>query len=123
MPRVKRGIIHAKKRRGLLARVKGFKLGRKKLVKLAKTAATKAGHHAYVDRRRKKRDFRRLWNIRINAAIRPLGINYSRFIKLLSTKKIILDRKILAQMAVNHPEALKQLVADVLPPNNDQTAE
>ncbi len=115
MPRVKRGIMHAKKRRLLHRQVKGFKLGRKKLIKIAKTAATKAGHHAYVGRRLKKRDFRSLWNIKINAGIRPLGLNYSRFIKLLSTKKIALDRKILAEIAEHHPDVLKYLVDDIAP--------
>ncbi len=70
MPRVKRGTIHVKKRRKLLSKVKGFKWGRKNLIKLAKTAATKAGAHAYYDRKKKKGGFRRLWQIKINAAAR-----------------------------------------------------
>ena len=80
MPRVKRGVGHVKKRRALHKRVKGFEGGRKTLIKLAKTADTKAGAYAYSDRRKKKRTMRRLWQVRINAAVRALGTTYSHFI-------------------------------------------
>jgi len=110
MPRVKSGKTHLKKRRKILKQAKGYKLGRKKLIKQAKTAITKAGAHAYQDRRLKKRNARRLWNIKINAAVRALGLTYSKFIHQLKTKKITLDRKSLADLAENHPKIFKKLV-------------
>lgn len=110
MPRVKRGMTHVKKRRKLLKAVKGYKWGRKKLIKLAKTARTKAGAHAYVDRRKKKRTMRSLWQIKINAFVRDYGLSYSRFVNLLKINKIDVDRKILADLAVNNKETLKALI-------------
>lgn len=106
MPRVKRGPAHVKKRRKILKDVKGYKWGRKKLVRLAKTARTKAGAHAFVDRRKKKRTTRALWQIKISAFVKEQGLSYSRFINLLKVNKVELDRKILADLAVNHPETL-----------------
>ena len=113
MPRVKRGMSHVKKRRKLHKAVKGFKWGRKNLIKVAKTALTKAGAHAYVDRRKKKRDMRSLWQIKINAFVREYGLSYSKFIGLLKTEKIEVDRKILADLAVNNKEALAALIARI----------
>lgn len=111
MPRVKRGMSHVKKRRKLLKDVKGYKWGRKKLIKLAKTARTKAGAHAYVDRRKKKRTTRGLWQIKINAFVREHDLSYSRFIGLLKMNKIEVDRKILADLAVNNKEVLAALIS------------
>jgi len=111
MPRVKRGISHVKKRRKLLKDVKGYKWGRKKLIKLAKTAQTKAGAHAYIDRRKKKRTMRSLWQIKINAFVREQGLSYSDFIHLLKINKVEVDRKILADLAVNDKEVLIALIA------------
>lgn len=111
MPRVKRGTTHVKKRRKLLKDVKGFKWGRKKLIKLAKTARTKAGAHSYVDRRKKKRDVRGLWLIKINAFVREHNLSYSRFMGLLKSNKIEVDRKILADMAVNNKLELATLIS------------
>ena len=111
MPRVKRGTTHVKKRRKLLQAVKGYKWGRKKLVKLAKTARTKAGAHSYVDRRKKKRTMRSLWQIKIGAFVREQGISYSRFIDMLKKNNVEVDRKILADLAVNDKETLKALIA------------
>ncbi len=113
MPRVKRGMTHVKKRRKLLKAVKGFKWGRKKLIRLAKTAHTKAGAHAYTDRRKKKRDMRGLWLIKINAFVREFELSYSKFIGLLKANKIEVDRKILADMAENNKEALAALIARI----------
>lgn len=113
MPRVKRGKIHIKKRRKLLKRVKGYRWGRKKLIKLAKVAALKAGVYSYRDRRRKKREMRRLWQIKINAACRQMGLTYSKFIHLLKKAKIELDRKILAKLAESYPEIFKKIVEKV----------
>lgn len=114
MPRVKRGTIHTKKRRKLLKDAKGFRWGRKKLIKEAKTAVTKAGAYAYRDRRNKKRDFRRLWLIRINAALREKHeISYSQFIGLMKKKNIELDRKVLSNMAMTNPEIFDKIVETV----------
>ncbi len=113
MPRVKRGTIHTKKRRKLLAKAKGYKWGRKNLIKQAKEAVTKAGVHAYIDRRRKKRDFRRLWQIKINAFVREHGLSYSKFMDLLKKNKIGIDRKILADLAVNNKKVLLNIVNKV----------
>jgi large subunit ribosomal protein L20 len=110
MPRVKRGMTHVKKRRKLLKAVKGYKWGRKKLIKLAKTARTKAGAHSYTDRRKKKRVMRGLWQIKINAFVREYGLSYSRFINLLKVNKIEVDRKILADLAVSNKETLAALI-------------
>lgn len=114
MPRVKRGKIHLKRRKRLLKRAKGYRWGRKKLIKLAKTAVTKAGVYAYRDRRRKKREARALWQIQINAALRQLGPSYSKFIGALKKSKIELDRKILADLARNHPETFAKIVKSVI---------
>ncbi len=84
--------------------------GRKSKIKLAIPAALKAGAYAYRDRRNKKRSFRRLWQIRINAGVRPEGLSYSRFINLLKGKGIELDRKVLSDLAAKQPVVFKALV-------------
>lgn len=103
MPRVKRGKTHVKRRKNILARTKGMKWGRKSKLKLAKTAAVKAGAYAYRDRRVKKRVFRALWQMRINAAAREQGISYSALMGKIKKANIALDRKTLATLAVDHP--------------------
>jgi large subunit ribosomal protein L20 len=110
MPRVKRGVGHSKKRKSLKKRVKGFEGGRKTLIKLAKTADTKAGAHAYRDRRNKKRTMRRLWQIRINAAVRSFGTTYSKFIGALKQKEVGLDRKVLSAIADKEPKVFEKIV-------------
>ena len=110
MPRVKRGVIHNKKRKKLLKAVKGYKWGRKNLIRLAKTARTKAGAHSYTDRRKKKRVMRSLWQIKISAFVKEEGISYSKFMGALKKHDTIIDRKIMADMAVNNKEALKVIV-------------
>lgn len=110
MPRVKRGTHHVKHRKYLLAKTKGMMWGRKSKIKLARTAELKAGKYAYRDRKNKKRDFRRLWQVRINAAVRPYGISYSRFMNVLKLKSISLDRKILAGLAKDYPTVFEELV-------------
>ncbi len=90
---------------------KGYMWSRKSRYRQAKDAVKHALVHAYVDRRRKKRDFRRLWNLQINAATRELGITYSRFIEGLKKNKIELDRKILSQVAQSQPQVFKEIVA------------
>ena len=113
MTRVKRGKTHLKKRKKLLKLTKGYKWGRKNKLKLAKTAVLKAGAYAWRDRRAKKREFRRLWQIKINAACRKQGLTYSKFIHLLKIEKIELDRKILANLAENHPNFFSKIVTEV----------
>lgn len=113
MPRVKRGTSHVKKRRSLRAAVKGFKWGRKNLIKVAKTARTKAGVHAYVDRRKKKRTTRALWQIKISALVKENGISYSKFMGALKAENIIVDRKILADLAENNPKILESIIAKI----------
>ena len=103
-------MTHVKKRRKLLKAVKGYKWGRKNLIKVAKTARTKAGAHSYTDRRKKKRVMRALWQVKINAFVREHGLSYSRFINLLKVNKIEVDRKILADLAVSNKEALVALI-------------
>lgn len=110
MARVKRGTHHVKRRRNLLAKTKGMMWGRKSKIKLAKVASLKAGAYAYRDRRNKKRTFRRLWQVRINAAIRPLGMSYSKLIHALKEKNVSLDRKILATLAKDHPSIFEKIV-------------
>lgn len=110
MPRVKRGKMHLKRRKNLLKQAKGYRWGRKNLIKLAKVAVTKAGVYAYRDRRNKKRNFRSLWQIRINAASREHGLSYSRLIDGLKKNKIEIDRKILAELAITEPPIFKSLV-------------
>ena len=109
MPRVKRGTTHVKKRKKLLSQAKGYKWGRKNIPRLAKVAVTKAGAHAYAHRRTKKRDARRLWQIKINAAVREYGLTYSRFIAGLKAAKIELDRKVLSQIAEHHPKVFAEI--------------
>jgi large subunit ribosomal protein L20 len=110
MSRVKRGTTHVKKRRNLLAKAKGFMWGRKNLIKLARTAVVKAGAHAYADRRKKKRVMRGLHQIKISAFVREQGMSYSKFIGALKTKNVILDRKVMAEMAVNNKETFAKVV-------------
>lgn len=113
MPRVKRGTIVKKATKNTLAKTKGFKHGRKNLVRMATQAASKAGQYAYRDRRNKKRDFRAQWIISINAACRQNDIIYSVFMKKLKDKEIELDRKVLADLAENNPEEFTKLVTKV----------
>jgi len=110
MTRVKRGKTHLKRRKKILKQTKGYKWGRKSKIKLAKTALLKAGAYAWRDRRAKKRAFRRLWLIKINAACRTYGLSYSKFIHLLKTKNIEIDRKILSQIAENYPETFEKII-------------
>jgi len=110
MVRVKRGKISQKRRRRLLKHTKGFRWGRKSKYRLAKQAIFHAWTHAYYGRKKKKGDFRRLWNIQINAACRQQGISYSKFIAGLKKNKVGLDRKILSALAQSHPEIFKKIV-------------
>lgn len=113
MPRVKRGRVRQQKRTRLLKKTKGYMWGRKKLSRLAKTAVLKAGTHAYRGRKVKKRVNRRLWTVRINAAVRPLGMSYSVFIAALKKKNIQLDRKVLSEIAAKYPSVFEKIVASI----------
>jgi large subunit ribosomal protein L20 len=113
MPRVKRGTTHLKRRKALLARTKGFMWGRKSKIRLAKTAAVKADKYAYRDRRNKKRNMRALWQLRINAAARTVGTTYSRLIDALNKGNVELDRKVLSQIAKDHPATFAAVVKSV----------
>ena len=113
MPRVKRGKVRTKKRRAVLKQTKGYKWGRKNLIRQAKTAVKKAGNYAFRDRRAKKRTNRRLWQVRLNAALRQHNLTYSKFIGLLKKNKIELDRKVLSELAQKDPEIFKKIVEKV----------
>jgi large subunit ribosomal protein L20 len=97
----------------ILKLAKGYKWGRKNLYRLALNAVTKAGQNSYRDRRRKKRDFRSLWILRISAALRSMGKRYSEFQFKMTEKKIIVNRKMLADLAVQNPETFASLVEKV----------
>jgi len=113
MTRVKRGTMAHKRRKKIIKQAKGFKWGRKSKYKLAKDALKHAWTYAYRDRRRKKRDFRQLWQIKINAAARESGLTYSQFINKLKKAKIELDRKILSHLAEKKPEIFKKIIEKV----------
>ncbi len=113
MPRVKRGTTVKKKHKKIKREVRGYLKTRRASVKKAKEALIKAGQHAYRDRKRKKREMRKLWIIRLNAALREHGLTYSKFINLLKKNNIELDRKILSQMAEKEPEIFEKIVKEV----------
>jgi large subunit ribosomal protein L20 len=109
MPRVKRGTVRRAKRKKLLKRASGFYATKSKLYQAAQEAVDKALNYAYAGRRRKKRDFRRLWVVRINAAARANGLTYGQLINGLKTAGVGLDRRSLADLAVNHPDAFARV--------------
>lgn len=111
MPRVKRGKIANKRRKRLLKHTKGYMWTRKSKFRQAKEATLHAWSFQFADRKKKKRNFRRLWQLKINAAARENGISYSRLIDMLKKENIELDRKILADLAENHPEVFKKVIS------------
>ena len=113
MARVKRGVTAHARHKKVLKQVKGQFGRRKNTIRVARQAMEKAMQYAYRDRKAKKRDFRSLWIQRINAGVRAEGLTYSRFINGLNKSKIKLDRKVLADLAYNNPEAFKSLVKKV----------
>lgn len=114
MARVKRGTTALKRRKNVLAQVKGYRFGRSTKEIQAKDAIAHAGASAFAHRRDKKNDFRRLWTVRINAAVRALGFkSYSTFIDGLKKKGIGLDRKVLSEMAQDRPESFARIVGQV----------
>ena len=109
MPRVKRGSVRRAKRKKLLARAKGYYQTKSKLYRAAKESVDTAAKYAYVGRKNKKRDFRRLWVVRINAAARENGLTYSQLIRGLKAAGITLDRKVLADMAATGSPAFARV--------------
>jgi large subunit ribosomal protein L20 len=110
MSRIKRSVAARKKKRRIFKRASGFRGGRSKLLRTAKEAVDKALKHAYRDRRARKRDFRKLWISRINAAVRVHNLSYSRFIDGLKKAGVEVNRKMLADLAVRDPNAFAELV-------------
>jgi len=122
MPRVKRGVTGHARHKKILKLAKGYRGKRKNVFKLAKNAVMKAGQNAYRDRRLKKRTFHQLWILRINAACRGLGIRYSRFIYGWELSGMTINRKMLSELATNHPEVFKEIVEKAkaaLPPERE----
>jgi len=113
MTRVKGGVMHTKRRRGILKHTKGYKWGRKSNIKVAKVAKMKAGQHAFDSRRTKKRINRGLWTVRINAAVRQYELSYSKLMDLLKKTGSQLNRKILSQIAAEHKEVFAAIVEEV----------
>jgi large subunit ribosomal protein L20 len=113
MPRSSNSVASRKRRKKVLDKAKGYFLSRSKVYTVAKNAVEKAGAYAYVGRKQKKREYRSLWIARINAAVRAEGISYSRFIEKLTKAGIDLNRKVLADLALNNPAAFKEIVAKV----------
>jgi len=113
MPRVKRGTIAHKKREKLLKLTKGYRWSRKSKERAAKEALLHGLSRKFRGRKEKKRNFRTLWNVRINAAVRPHGLSYSKFIAALKSSKITLDRKILAGLAEYDPQVFAKIVEKI----------
>lgn len=113
MTRVKRGVIKNKRRKNILSQTKGFRFGRSTKEAQAKDALMHAGAYSFAHRKDKKADARSLWTIRINAAVRPFGISYSKFIDGLKKKNIIIDRKILSLLAQTNPNSFEKIVKSI----------
>lgn len=113
MARVKTGKTRRKKHKKIKQEAKGFKHARRKRVKVAKESLLHAGQYAYIGRKLKKRDLRRLWIQRINAATRQFGMKYSEFIDKLKKAKIKINRKMLAEIAVKDPETFEKIVKEL----------
>ncbi|MEX0917203.1 MAG: 50S ribosomal protein L20 [Candidatus Paceibacterota bacterium] len=113
MARVKRGTTKLKTRKNILSKVKGYRFGRSKKEREARTAIAHAGNFAFAHRRDKKNVFRRLWSVRLNAAVRPHGLSYSQFIHKLKEKNVGLDRKVLSEMAQENPESFERVIKHI----------
>ncbi|HCH20775.1 MAG: 50S ribosomal protein L20 [Cellvibrionales bacterium] len=110
MPRVKRGVVARRRHKKILKQAKGYYGARSRVFRVAKQAVTKAAQYAYRDRRQRKRQFRALWITRINAASRANGLSYSRLIAGLKKAEVILDRRVLADLAVHDKAAFTKVV-------------
>ncbi len=113
MTRIKRGTTAHRRHRKAVKAAKGYRGKRSTNFRFAKNALAKAGLHSYTHRKEKKRDFRRLWISRINAACKPLGITYSRLISAMNNADVILNRKILAELAINEPSVFEHIVVSL----------
>ena len=113
MARVKRSVNGRKKTKKILKQAKGYYGSKSTLYRTAMEAVMKSQNYAYIGRKQRKRDFRQLWITRINAAVRPYGLSYSRFINALKKNNIEINRKVLSDMAINDPKGFKQLVESV----------
>jgi large subunit ribosomal protein L20 len=113
MARVKRGVTSHAKHKKVLKAAKGYYGRRKNTIRIAKQAVEKANQYAFRDRKRRKRTFRALWIQRLNAAVRPFGLNYSRFIAGLDRAGITVDRKVLSDLAIHEPVAFEAIVGQV----------
>lgn len=113
MSRVKKAVNALKTRKNILKQVKGYRFRRSKTERAAYEAISHAGTYAFAHRRDKKGDYRRLWNVRINAALRPMNLSYSKFMGTLKKKNIKLDRKSLASLAATHPQSFSRFVEKV----------
>lgn len=114
MARVKRGVTSNKRRSKVLKAAKGYRHGRSTKEIEAKVALRKAGVYQFTHRKDKKNDFRRLWQVKINAALRPLGYSYSKWIGTALKKQVLLDRKILATLAEHNPETFTRVAKEVM---------
>jgi len=110
MPRVKHGAARRRHNKRIMRRAKGFRAGRSRLYKTAKEAVARSGKYGFFGRKLKKRDYRSLWIIRINAALEPLGISYSRFMNGLKKSGLELNRKALSELALSDPKAFAEIV-------------
>lgn len=113
MPRVKRGVTSHKKHKKVYKLTKGHQGGRHSLIRESKSSLLHAGQYAFAGRKLRKRDFRKLWITQLNNSLRAQGLSYSKFMAQLKQKEINLDRKILAELAVNYPDDFKKVVAEV----------
>lgn len=113
MARVKRGVTSHRKHKKVLRLTRGHRGGRSKNIREAKSSLLHAGQYAFAGRKLRKRDMRSLWIVQLGNAVREEGLNYSRFIATLKSKNINLDRKILADLAVNHPDDFKKIIAEI----------
>jgi len=111
--RIKTGPLRRRRHKKVLASTRGFRMTKNRLFQVAQEAALHAGQYAYVGRRLRKRNLRSLWITRLNAAVREAGLSYSQFIHLMHGKKIEIDRKILAELAVNHQNIFKSIINQV----------
>jgi large subunit ribosomal protein L20 len=113
MSRVKKGVNALKTRRNVLKQVKGYRFGRSKKEKQAYEAIAHAGVYAFAHRRDKKGDFRRLWNVRLNSVLHSTGLSYSKFIGSLKKSNILLNRKMLSEIAADRPEVFSRLISKI----------
>jgi large subunit ribosomal protein L20 len=117
MARVKRGVTSHAKHKKVLKSAKGYHGRRKNTIRIAKQAVEKANQYAYRDRKRRKRTFRALWIQRLNAAVRPFGLNYSRLIAGLAKAGVVVDRKVLSELAISEPAAFEAIVGQAKSPH------